>query len=106
MKKIVAFISGIAAEIGKEKIEFPLVLPGEDVKAAVREFAYEKVEWMFETFDRAERQAREEEVKAGRNPLFQSHLWDGSAIPLDENLEIAVELLEKSISPDAPIAVK
>jgi fructose-bisphosphate aldolase class II len=30
--------------------------------------------------------ASEEEVKAGRNPIFQSHMWDGSAIALDENL--------------------
>ena len=32
-------------------------------------------------------------VEAGENPLFQSHMWDGSAIPIDENLEIAKELL-------------
>jgi len=35
----------------------------------------------------------QERVDAGRNPLFQSHMWDGSAIPIDENLEIAQELL-------------
>jgi fructose-bisphosphate aldolase class II len=34
-----------------------------------------------------------ERVKAGGTPLFQSHMWDGSAVPLDENLEIAQELL-------------
>jgi fructose-bisphosphate aldolase class II len=34
-----------------------------------------------------------ERVDAGRNPLFQSHMWDGSAVPLDTNLEIARELL-------------
>jgi fructose-bisphosphate aldolase class II len=30
-----------------------------------------------------------ERVKRGENPLFQSHMWDGSAVPLDENLKIA-----------------
>ncbi|BDY29260.1 fructose-bisphosphate aldolase [Mycolicibacterium mageritense DSM 44476 = CIP 104973] len=35
-----------------------------------------------------------ERVAAGRNPLFQSHMWDGSAIPIDENLTIAQELLK------------
>lgn len=35
-----------------------------------------------------------ERVKAGQEPLFQSHMWDGSAVPLDENLQIAEELLE------------
>lgn len=34
-----------------------------------------------------------ERVKAGKNPLFQSHMWDGSAIDLTKNLEIAKELL-------------
>ena len=28
-----------------------------------------------------------------RRRCFQSHMWDGSAVPLDENLEIAQELL-------------
>jgi fructose-bisphosphate aldolase class II len=37
-----------------------------------------------------------ERVKNGQDPLFQSHMWDGSAVPLDENLSIAQELLEKA----------
>ena len=37
--------------------------------------------------------ASTERVKAGGTPWFQSHMWDGSAVPLDENLEIAQELL-------------
>ena len=36
-----------------------------------------------------------ERVARGEEPLFQSHMWDGSAVPLDENLQIASELLEK-----------
>ncbi|SEL47661.1 class II fructose-bisphosphate aldolase [Nonomuraea pusilla] len=36
-----------------------------------------------------------ERVAKGLDPLFQSHMWDGSAVPLEENLEIAKELLEK-----------
>jgi fructose-bisphosphate aldolase, class II len=34
-----------------------------------------------------------ERVKNGGNPLFQSHMFDGSAVPLDENLKIAKDLL-------------
>jgi len=37
-----------------------------------------------------------ERVKAGEEPLFQSHMWDGSAVPLDENLRIAEELLAQA----------
>ncbi len=40
----------------------------------------------------------QERVDRGEAPLFQSHMWDGSATPLDENLQIAEELLEKSIA--------
>jgi fructose-bisphosphate aldolase, class II len=36
-----------------------------------------------------------ERVERGEQPLFQSHMWDGSAVPLAENLQIAAELLEK-----------
>jgi fructose-bisphosphate aldolase class II len=37
-----------------------------------------------------------ERVEAGGNPLFQSHMWDGSAVELEENLEIATELLDEA----------
>jgi fructose-bisphosphate aldolase class II len=36
-----------------------------------------------------------ERVARGEAPLFQSHMWDGSAVPLDENLKIAEELLAR-----------
>jgi fructose-bisphosphate aldolase class II len=36
-----------------------------------------------------------ERVSRGQEPLFQSHMWDGSAVELEENLSIAQELLEK-----------
>ena len=38
----------------------------------------------------------QERVNAGELPLFQSHMWDGSAVPIDENLKIAQELLAKA----------
>ena len=37
--------------------------------------------------------ASAEQVRSTGLPIFQSHMWDGSAVPLDENLEIAKELL-------------
>src|SRR3954465_14371449 len=37
-----------------------------------------------------------ERVARGENPLFQSHMWDGSAVPPTENLEIAKDLLAKT----------
>lgn len=39
--------------------------------------------------------ASEERVAQGGVPYFQSHMWDGSAVPLTENLDIAKELLPR-----------
>lgn len=50
--------------------------------------------------------ASEEEVAAGRPALFQSHMWDGSAVPLDENLEIAKELLPRLKALDVILEVE
>ncbi|ARC56238.1 Fructose-bisphosphate aldolase [Frondihabitans sp. 762G35] len=50
--------------------------------------------------------ASEEEIKAGRNPLFQSHMWDGSAVPLDENISIAEEMLKRTRAINAILEVE
>ncbi|WP_213813780.1 class II fructose-bisphosphate aldolase [Glaciihabitans sp. dw_435] len=50
--------------------------------------------------------ASEAEVKAGRNPIFQSHMWDGSAIPLNENLDIAKTLLPRMKAINAILEVE
>jgi fructose-bisphosphate aldolase class II len=39
--------------------------------------------------------ASESEVAAGRGPIFQSHMWDGSAVPLEENLRVAKQILPR-----------
>ncbi|GLZ56715.1 class II fructose-bisphosphate aldolase [Micromonospora sp. M51] len=38
----------------------------------------------------------QERVKRGEQPLYQSHMWDGSAVPVAENLEIAAQLLDEA----------
>jgi len=38
-----------------------------------------------------------DQVKHGLEPAFQSHMWDGSMVPLDENLAIAREILDKCV---------
>ncbi len=38
----------------------------------------------------------QERVKRGEEPLFQSHMWDGSAVPVAENLQIAEQLLDEA----------
>ena len=46
------------------------------------------------------------QVADGQLPTFQSHMWDGSAVPLEENLEIAKELLELSVRANTILEVE
>ena len=46
------------------------------------------------------------EVAAGRLPAFQSHMWDGSAVPLAENLEIAQRLLPMCVASNTVLEVE
>jgi len=39
----------------------------------------------------------QERVAKGLEPLFQSHMWDGSAVPLAENLDIAERMLDACV---------
>ncbi|NLO16414.1 MAG: polyribonucleotide nucleotidyltransferase [Clostridiales bacterium] len=63
IKQLVAFQENIITEIGKPKRDFPLVVTGDDIKQAVRDYALDKVVWSFDTIERADRQQREDEVK-------------------------------------------
>lgn len=47
-----------------------------------------------------------EQVKAGGESIFNSHMWDGSAIALDRNLEIAKELLAKTHNVGAVLEIE
>ena len=45
-------------------------------------------------------------VRSGKDPLFNSHMWDGSAVPMAENLEIAKEMLKLTNSIGAVLEVE
>ncbi len=47
-----------------------------------------------------------EQVKKTGEPIFNSHMWDGSAVPLEENLQIAQELLEKCVAANVILEVE
>ena len=64
IKKIVAWQEDIQKEIGKEKVQIELYHVPEDIDNAVREYAYDKIVWVMDTFDRHEREIREEQVEA------------------------------------------
>ncbi|RNE63797.1 class II fructose-bisphosphate aldolase [Cryobacterium tepidiphilum] len=50
--------------------------------------------------------ASEDVVKNGGNPIFQSHMWDGSSVPLAENLDIAKDMLKRTQAINAILEVE
>ena len=39
-----------------------------------------------------------ERIKSGKAPLFNSHMWDGSAVDMKENMKVAAEMQKMSIA--------
>ena len=64
IKKIVAFIDGIVAEVGKPKVDIALETIPADIDDAVRAYADKKMDYVLESFDRTERDRREDELNA------------------------------------------
>ena len=105
IKQLVAFQEQIVAEIGKPKAEVPLNVTGDDVKAAVRDFAYDKCVWVFETFNRQERQQREAQVKEETLTALSEQFPEREAEIADAlyylNKEVMrKKILEQGIRPD------
>ena len=105
IKTIVAWISEIQAEIGKEKLVPVIHTPDEELKAKVIEFAREKVEWQLDTFDRHEREQRTSQVKAETIEHFAEE-YPGSAADIDNILYYLMKeilrdkIINKGIRPD------
>ncbi|WP_084079367.1 class II fructose-bisphosphate aldolase [Demequina sp. NBRC 110057] len=47
-----------------------------------------------------------ESIASGKGPIFNSHMWDGSSVPMEENLAIAEELLELSQAADTILEIE
>jgi fructose-bisphosphate aldolase class II len=47
-----------------------------------------------------------ERVKSGGQPHYQSQMWDGSAVPLEENLSIAEELLQQAAAANVILEIE
>ena len=64
IKKICAYIEDvIVPEVGKKKLEIELYHIPEDIDAAVRAYASDKIDWAIDTFDRQEREARQAQAE-------------------------------------------
>ncbi len=71
IKKVVAFIETIVAEVGKEKIEVKLHQIDEDVEKAVREFATADMKEAVKTIEKLERMEKMDAVKEATFTHFE-----------------------------------
>lgn len=100
IKKIVAFIDGIVAEVGVPKGEFSIKTIDPEVEAAVRAFAADRVEWSLDTFDRKERETREEQVKKEMVEHFAEQFPEGAGSVLDTLYNMTKEVVRRKILKD------
>lgn len=78
IKKIVAFIENIQKQIGKEKRNIELETIPTEIDDAVRKFADKKMDFVLETFDRTEREKREDALNEEVMLHFENEFNDYS----------------------------
>ena len=104
IKKIITWIEGIQEACGKAKQEVHLYLPSDEVKAAVFEWADEKMDYVLDTFDRTEREARDalnKEAIEHFADIFPDDLSSvGDALYALKKVKVRAKILDKGIRPD------
>lgn len=105
IKKIVTFIDGIVAEAGKPKMDVKLYHVDDALTAKIREYAYDKVAFSVDTFERKVREQRTEEMTADVQAHFAEEYPDAKA-DIDSTLydlrkEIVRDrIINKGLRPD------
>ncbi len=105
IKKLVDFQLEIQKKIGKKKIEPELVLPVEDIEKAVIEYADKKLDYALDTFDREERQNRQDEVDKDVQEHFAEIFPDKQRMIADiiyklTKQKVREKIINKGIRPD------
>ncbi len=106
ISKICAYIEDvIVPAVGKPKRAIELYHIPEDIDAAVREFAGEKLDWALDTFDRQERQKRQDEVDAETLEHFKD-IYPDNVREIKDSLyyltkeKVRAKIFDKGIRPD------
>ena len=97
IKRIVAFIEEIKAEVGKPVKEADIYHIPEELEAAVREYAWDKVVYSLDTFDRYEREARQEEINADIQEHFAEIYPDSEVDIANAVYNVTKEVLRDKI---------
>ena len=105
IKNICRFIKNIVAEVGKEKQSYKVFKAGEDVDAAVREYATAKMVDAIYTFEKQERMANMDAVAEDTKEHFAEE-FEGRMAEVDEVLynikkeEVRRRILDEGVRPD------
>lgn len=105
IKKIITWIEGIQEACGKAKQEVHLYLPSDEVKAAVFEWADKKMDYVLDTFERTEREARDDALNKEAIEHFADIFPDdlssvGDALYALKKVKVRAKILDKGIRPD------
>ncbi len=105
IKKIVAFIDAIVAEVGKPKMELELYKVPEDIEAAVRGYAEDKMRAAIQTYDKMERldnmDAVETETKEHFEEIYPDNAKDiGNVLYAITKEQVRSLILDDGIRPD------
>ena len=106
IKKICAFIEDvIVPAAGKPKQQIELYHIPEELDAAVRAYGSEKLDWALETFDRAEREKRQDEVEKDILAHF-AEIYPDQMRELKDSIyyltkeKVRAKIFDKGIRPD------
>ena len=106
IKKICAFIEDvIVPAAGKPKQQIELYHIPEELDAAVRAYGSEKLDWALDTFDRAEREARQDEVEKDILAHF-AEIYPDQTRELKDSVyyltkeKVRAKIFDKGIRPD------
>ncbi len=106
IKKLISFQEEIVAKVGKPKnTEVPISLPDPEIDKAVREFADKLLDNALDTFDREERQNRQEEVDAQTKEHFaeiypEKEKMIGEILYKMTKEKVRAKILNKGVRPD------
>ena len=98
IKKIVAWIEEIQKEVGKPKQNIELRHAPEELEKAVREYSADKIAYIYDTFDRQEREAREDAVNDELMAHFAEIYPDEKGYVADVLYAMKKEFVRKRIS--------
>lgn len=105
IKKIVEFIEQIVAEVGKPKMDIELYKVPEDIEAAVRDYAEDKMRAAIQTYDKMERLDNMDAVEAETKEHFEEIYPDngkdiGNVLYAITKEQVRSMILDEGIRPD------